>query len=317
MILTACLDGLIRLINTKDLEFLKTWKYHSSGVKHLDYNPNLENNGYIISTGFEYNINLYCTDLSLDSAFKGKLEGHFVPLIDCKFINNTPICASVDEEGNIRIWDALLKICLQSIPNIKRNILVNGLLILHKINKFIVYGNNMTFYESKYKEDQENNEVLFEENHPIKISYNKYYQQFYVATMTDIKIYDKYGNLNKRFKKLLENEHFELGTKIRDFIFDINYRKFYVGFSNGAIIQYNAGNGSAIKIINQIEYERNGILYYKYHHSKDITNLYYFYSKNDLDQETILLFKLTLNCVIISPLIYSFEVTRYKSLFNF
>jgi hypothetical protein len=117
----------------------------------------------------------------------------------------------------------------------------------------------MTFYESKYKEDQEDNEVLFEENHPIKISYNKYYQQFYVATMTDIKIFDKYGNLNKRFKKLLENEHFELGTKIRDFIFDINYRKFYVGFSNGAIIQYNAGNGSAIKIINQIEYEKNDI----------------------------------------------------------
>ena len=298
LILTACLDGLIRLINTKDLEFLKTWKYHSSGVKHLDYNPNLENNGYIISTGFEYNINLYCTDLSLDSAFKGKLEGHFVPLIDCKFINNTPICASVDEEGNIRIWDALLKICLQSIPNIKRNILVNGLLILHKINKFIVFGNNMTFYESKYKEDQEDNEVLFEENHPIKISYNKYYQQFYVATMTDIKIFDKYGNLNKRFKKLLENEHFELGTKIRDFIFDINYRKFYVGFSNGAIIQYNAGNGSAIKVINQIEYERNGILYYKYHHTKDITNLYYYYSKNDLDQETILLFSTSLDSTI-------------------
>ena len=156
----------------------------------------------------------------------------------------------------------------------------------------------MTFYESKYKEDQEDNEVLFEENHPIKISYNKYYQQFYVATMTDIKIFDKYGNLNKRFKKLLENEHFELGTKIRDFIFDINYRKFYVGFSNGAIIQYNAGNGSAIKVINQIEYERNGILYYKYHHTKDITNLYYYYSKNDLDQETILLFSTSLDSTI-------------------
>ena len=156
LILTACLDGLIRLINIKDLEFLKTWKYHSSGVKHLDYNPKLENNGYILSTGFEYNINLYCTDLSLDSAFKGKLEGHFVPLIDCKFINNTPMCASVDEEGNIRIWDTLLKICLQSIPNIRKNILVNGLLILHKINKFITYGNNMTFFESKYKEDQGN-----------------------------------------------------------------------------------------------------------------------------------------------------------------
>ena len=295
LILTACLDGLIRLINTKDLEFLKTWNYHTCGVKHLDYNPFLENNGYIISTGFEYNIYLYNTDLSLDSSFKGKLEGHFVPLIDCKFINNTPMCASVDEEGNIRIWDVSLKICLQSIPNTKRNLLVNGLLILNKINKFIIFGNNMLFFESKYREDKESQDDIYEENHPIKISYNKYYQQFYVTTMNDIKIYDKYGQLTKRFKKLLENEQFEPGTKIRDFIFDINYRKFYVGFSNGAIIQYNAGNGSPIKVINQIEYEKNGMIYYKYEHSKDITNLYYFYSKNEDDQETILLFSTSLD----------------------
>ena len=298
LILTACLDGLIRLINTKDLEFLKTWNYHSGGVKHLDYNPFLENNGYIISTGFEYNIYLYNTDLSLDSAFKGKLEGHFVPLVDCKFINNSPICASVDEEGNIRIWDVSLKICLQSIPNTKRNFLVNGMLIMHKINKFIIFGNNMLFFDSKYKEDNENPDDVFEENHPIKISYNKYYQQFYVTTMNDIKIYDKYGTLTKRFKKLLENEHFEIGTKIRSFTFDINYRKFYVGFSNGAIIQYNAGNGSPIKVINQVEYEKNGMIYYKYHHSKDITNLYYFYSKNEIDQETILLFSTSLDSTI-------------------
>ena len=298
LILTACLDGLIRLINTKDSEFLKTWNYHSSGVKHLDYNPKLESTGYILSTGFEYNINLYCTDLSLDSAFKGKLEGHFMPLIECKFINFTPICASVDEEGNIRIWDVLQQICLQSIPNIRKNIVINGLLVMNKLNKFVIYGNNMSFLDSKYKEDQENSEDFLEENHPIKISYNKYYQEFYVATTTDIKIFDKYGNLSKRFKKLLENEHFEMGTKIRDFIFDINFRKFYVGFSNGAIIQYNAGNGSAIKIINQIEYERNGILYYKYHHTKDISNIYYYYAKNDLDQETILLFSTSLDSTI-------------------
>ena len=103
-----------------------------------DYNPTLESTGYILSTGFEYNINLYCTDLSLDSAFKGKLEGHFLPLVDCKFLNNSPYCASVDEDGNIRIWDALLRICLQSIPNTRKNIVVNGLLIMHRINKFII-----------------------------------------------------------------------------------------------------------------------------------------------------------------------------------
>ena len=298
LIMTACLDGLIRLINVKDLEFLKTWKYHTSGVKHLDYNPNLESNGYILSTGFEYNINLYCTDLSLDSAFKGKLEGHFVPLIDCKFINSTPICASVDEDGNIRIWETLQRICLQSIPNSKKNITVNGLVIMGKINKFLIYGNNISFFDAKYKEEKDNINDNHEENLPIKICYNKYYQQFYVATLNDIRIYDKYGNLDKILKKIIENEHFDPGTKIREFIFDSNYRKFYVGFSNGAIIQYNAGNGSAIKIINQIEFEKNGILYYKYHHLKDITKLFFYYSKNDFDEETILLFSSSLDSTL-------------------
>ena len=58
LILTACLDGLIRLIDVNDSENIKYWNKHNLGVKHLDYNPNLEFNGYIISTGFEYFINI-------------------------------------------------------------------------------------------------------------------------------------------------------------------------------------------------------------------------------------------------------------------
>ena len=298
LILTACLDGLIRLINVKDLEFLKTWKYHSSGVKHLDYNPNLESNGYILSTGFEYNVNIYCTDLSLDSAFKGKLEGHFVPLIDCKFINMTPICVSIDEEGNVRIWETVLRICLQSITNTKRNLTINGLLIMGKINKFVMFGNNLSFFEAKYKDQKDSLYDMNEENHPIKVSYNKYYQQFYVTTLNDIKIYNNNGSLDKRFKNIIENENFETDSKIKDLIFDNNYRKYYLGFSNGAIMQYNAGNGSLIKIINQIEYEKNGILFYKYQHYKDITKLYFYYSKNKLNGENILLFSSSLDSTI-------------------
>ena len=94
-------------------------------------------------------------------------------MVDCKFLNNSPYCASVDEDGNIRIWDALLRICLQSIPNTRKNIVVNGLLIMHRINKFIIYGNNLTFFDSKYKDDKDDPDDLYEENHPIKICYNK------------------------------------------------------------------------------------------------------------------------------------------------
>ena len=289
LILTACLDGYIRLINITDNEFIKTWKYHNLGVKHLDYNPNLEFNGYIISTGFEYYINIFCTDLSLDDAYKGKLEGHFVPVINCKFICGSPICVSVDEEGNVRIWEIQLRTCLQSIPMSKKNFSVNGLQLMGKINKFIVYGTNILFYDAKYKDQLEDKRETREDNYPIKVCFNKYYQQFYVITQKDIRVFNKKGNLEKTFRKCIDNEYFETGTRIKDFIFEKYHRKFYLGFSNGAIMQYNAGNGSLIKAINQYEVEREGILFFKYQHYKDVSSLFYFHQKRKFEKDNLLL----------------------------
>ena len=107
----------------------------------MDYNPNLEFNGYILSTGFEYYINIFNTDLSLDDTYKGKLEGYFVPVINCRFICGFPICVSVDEEGNVRLWDILFKNLFIKYSLIKKKFTVNGILMMHRINKFIVYGN--------------------------------------------------------------------------------------------------------------------------------------------------------------------------------
>ena len=302
LILTACLDGLIRLIDIKDSEFIKTWNYHHLGVKHLDYNPNLELNGYILSTGFEYYINIFNTDLSLDEAYKGKLEGHFVPVINCRFICNTSICVSVDEEGNVRIWEVLQKTCLQSIPVTKKNFFANGLLMMNKINKFIVYGKIMLFYDSKYKVDikkkSENSDLGDEINYPIKICYNKYYQHFYVTTLKDIRIFNKYGELEKTFRKCVENENFDFGVKIRNFIFEDHFRKFYLSFSNGAVMQYNAGNGSLIKPINQYEIEKEGIIYFKYTHTKDASSLYFFDQERVSEKDNLLLVTASLDSTI-------------------
>ena len=299
LIITACLDGLIRLIDVSDSEFIKVWKYHNLGVKHLDYNPNLEFNGYIISTGFEYFINIYNTDLSIDDAYKGRLEGHFVPVINCRFICGSPICVSVDEEGNARLWDILLRTCLQSIPISKKNFTVNGLLMMNRVNKFIVYGNSMLFYDSKYKDKKEDkNDTREDINYPIKISFNKYYQHFYVTTNKDIRIFNKNGILEKTFRKCIENENFEIGTKIKNFIFEDNHRKFYLSFSNGAIMQYNAGNGSLIKAINQYEIEKEGITYFRYQHTKDVSSLFFFHQKRNLERDNLLLISCSFDSTI-------------------
>ena len=107
-----------------------------------------------------------------------------------------------------------IKICLQVIPNPKKNFKVLNLLCLPKYNKFLVYGNKILYYDAKYKEEEniQKNQVKVD-NYPIKVEYNKYYQQFFVVTFRDVRVYDKEGNLFKVYKKLTLNDHFEIEPK--------------------------------------------------------------------------------------------------------
>ena len=297
MILTACMDGKIRLLNISDRDVIKVWSHHSLGVRSLDYNPLIDNVGYVLSVGFEYFINVYCTDLSIDDAFKGKLEGHYAPVISCKFLSNSYMAVSVDEEANVRIWDTKIKSCLQLIVSPKKNFKVTNILCMSKYNKFLVFGNKIIYYDANYKEEEkEQKNQISDDNYPIKVEFNKYYQQFFVTTFKDIRVYTKDGNIYKTYKKLISNEHFESDTIIRDFIFENNYRKFYIGFSNGAIMQFNAGNGSLIKAINEHEIEKDGTQTYSYSHSKEISSLYFYH--DDSNEKNLLLISTSYDSLI-------------------
>lgn len=279
LIMTACMDGKIRLVSLLDKEFLAVWSHHEGGVRTLDYNPLIDTNGLIISTGFEYYINLYSTDLSIYDAFKGKLEGHYAPVVSCRFLAKSYMCASVDEDCLVKIWDAKLRQCLQSIASDKKNLIINQLLYMSKYNKFIIYGNKMIFYDAKYQDSEiaKQTEEQVEINYPFQCEFNKYYMRFYIATMKDLRIYSsENGNLIYVFKKFMDQERFDIDTKIRCFSFDYRHRLIYIGFSNGTVQQFNSGNGSLIKPINEYEIEKDGISSIKTHHTQDVTSMFLF-----------------------------------------
>ena len=79
---------------------------------------------------------------------------------------------------------------------------------------------------------------------------------------------------------------FDSDTKIRTFCFDYQHRLIYLGFSNGTVQQFNAGNGSLIKAVNEYEIEKDGISTIKTHHTKDVTKMFVFWNnptKEDSD----------------------------------
>ena len=290
LIITACMDSKIRLININEKSCVQTWNQHSLGVRSLNFNPYIENNGYILSVGFEYFINIYCTDISLEESYRGKLEGHYAPVITAKFLSNSYMAVSVDEDCCVRIWDVKNKICLQLIPTVKKNLKIVNLLCLPKYNKFMAFGNKIIYYDPNYKEEKtlELNDAR-SDNYPVSVEYNYYYQQFFVVTRFDIRVYNKDGHLDKIYRKLILNEHFEIEPTIKYFIFENNCRKFYVGYSNGAIMQYNAGNGSLIKPINEKVIDKEGMEKYVYSHSKEISSMYYYYSEEDEQNQNFIL----------------------------
>jgi hypothetical protein len=162
---------------------------------------------------------------------------------------------------------------LQTLQVDQKILVVNQLLYINKYNRFVVYGNKMIFYDQKYSESEiskaskQKNEI----NYPIQCEFNKYHMNFFVATLKDIRIYSSVnGNLIYVFKKFLEQERFDKETNIRCFCFDYQYRLLYLGFSNGTVQQFNAGNGSLIKPINEYEVERDGMSTIKTHHTKDV-----------------------------------------------
>ena len=288
LVLTACMDGKIRLFNINDKEFIKVWKAHEGGIRSLAFNPHLETNGLILSTGFEYHINIFATDLSLDDAYKGKLEGHFAPVVSVTFLSDSYMCASVDEDAVVKIWDTRIRQCLQSISCDKKNIVVNRLLYMKKYNRFVIYGSKMIFYDPKYTESEINRQTREQSaiNYPIQCEFNNYYMQFYVSTMKDLRIYSAVnGQLVSVFKKFIEQERFDnADTKIRTFCFDYRHRLIYFGFSNGTVQQFNAGNASLIKPINEFEIEKDGITTIKTHHTKDVTSMFVFYNNPEVQE---------------------------------
>ena len=72
------------------------------------------------------------------------------------------------------------------------------------------------YYDAKYREEDhiQSNDVV-DENYPIKVDFNKFYQQFFITTFRDVRVYTKDGNLYKMYKKLITNEHFETVVKIK------------------------------------------------------------------------------------------------------
>ena len=110
------MDGKITIYSLKERYTIRTIiTDHSKGVRRMSYCPS--NGGYLISTGYEVNANVWCPETVVGDILIGKLKGHSRPIIDTKFISTSPFNVTIDESREIRIWDIKSSSCLEVVKS--------------------------------------------------------------------------------------------------------------------------------------------------------------------------------------------------------
>ncbi len=88
---------------------------HPKGARRLSHSP--LNGGYLISTGYEVYANVWCPEAVVGEILVGRLKGHSRPIIDNKFIGNSPFNVTIDESREIRIWDIRICTCMEVVKS--------------------------------------------------------------------------------------------------------------------------------------------------------------------------------------------------------
>lgn len=243
-IATASLDGNVIVWDVNEHKSLGCLNgRHSRGVRSVDYTS--EYGGNIISVGYERDIHIWSPEVTLSKCHSGKLEGHNSPVVSCKFFRNRPICISVDEKANVRVWDIRYQACLQIIPHDRGKIEVSKLITISKLDKFIVAGRRLVWYE--LAKDSINKDGYKDVN-PLIVDFNTYFLQFVILTKNDLRMYDcTTGKLKKIFTDIQDAR---TESELSSMVLDFRNRIFFVGDNSGAIRAYNCANGGLLKKVN-------------------------------------------------------------------
>lgn len=120
---SCSLDTTIKVWNIEKLELVVELKDLDAipfnpdeklfGVTSMDYSKYY--GGFLVSTSYTQFINVWSPDSSLSKSFSGRLEGHSSVVVSCKIFHSSPQCVSLDQLGELKVWDMRNFIALQTI----------------------------------------------------------------------------------------------------------------------------------------------------------------------------------------------------------
>lgn len=163
----------------------------------------------------------------------------------CKILNSSPFCISIDSRSVLRVWD-IRTFTTSQVVTLDSFEVPHPLLSILPDDNFLIYSRKLFKVINLNSLSRKN---LLETAAPVHIAFNEYHKKFIVATRLDVRLYcSETGRLEEIFVDLIDQ-----GSSIRCFEEGARKRMFYVGDSKGDVRMFNTKNGEKLKTVTNHE----------------------------------------------------------------
>jgi len=196
---------------------------------------------------FSNEVMVWNPQFSLENPFIGKYTSHVNNVIDCKVLNTSPFCLSIDTNNVIRVWDIRTLVTSQ-VFTIEKELFSPYIYLLQDDNFLLCSKSLFTIFN----EDAEVKRAFLKTVVPLWVEFNEYHKMFVVVTKYDVRLYNcATGRLEEVFVDLLESGRKQ--DMIRTFAVGYRERMFYLGDSAGNVFMLNTKNAERMKTVTDRE----------------------------------------------------------------
>eukprot|EP00760_Papus_ankaliazontas_P004824 PhM_4_TR12187/c0_g2_i1/m.12820 len=248
---TCGLDASIRFTDLeKPHDKYLVLKGHRRGVSHMDFSASHQ---LLVSAGFEFTPYVWNTNAPTDRPIK--LSDHNQPhqacLVGVQFLTDTPMLATCDTAGLLKIWDVRTMKCVQTLADHaihgaaasegpSTSHVFSSLTYVRRTNELLAAGRNIGVFTEAEKGDPN----TCSSDIPLSVMYHGPTHTVLTAHNQHVVVWDAESGRQLATHPVATSDPFECATA---FTVSNRGRVYYVGTTQGTVASYHLTEGRVLQ----------------------------------------------------------------------
>lgn len=202
MLITTSFDGKIKFFEKRDLSLISQFELPRDGFIERSNETHggmshktrpvvgmvfsKAHSNTFITWGFGTTIHLWNPYFSISNPYQSSYKPHAGIIKDCRFLNSSSFCVSLDNKLSLRIWNMKSMETVQVI-NLELKAPSLSRIIVFSNDSLLVAGRKLLYLTNAEVEGKLKN---LDEVFPIYAHFNDYFKVFVVVTEFDVRVYN-------------------------------------------------------------------------------------------------------------------------------